>query len=80
MLGPLFHLMFTSPLANDIRVKWLILTIIYILMIITEPLNAAEVNEAKERIKNLVAAFCLRVVLMSKCRKRKSFPGNPMRW
>ena len=22
MLGPLFHLMFTSPLANDIRVKW----------------------------------------------------------
>jgi len=39
MLGPLFRLMFTSPLANDIRVKWLILTIVYILMIITEPLN-----------------------------------------
>ena len=27
---------------------------------------AAEVNEAKEPIKNWVVAFCLRVVLMSK--------------
>lgn len=45
---------------------------------------AAEVNEAKERIKNWVAAFCLRVVLMSKCISvdvlRKNFLGNPMRW
>ena len=32
---------------------------------------AAEVNEAKEPIKNWVAAFCLRVVLMSKCMKKK---------
>ena len=34
---------------------------------------AAEVNEAKERIKNWVAAFCLRVVLMSKCMKKEKF-------
>ena len=38
---------------------------------------AAEVNEAKDPIKNCVAAFCLRVVLMSKCMKKKKFSREP---
>lgn len=38
---------------------------------------AAEVNEAKDPIKNWVAAFCLRVVLMSKCMKKEKFSREP---